>query len=374
MENKNLTKPSSLIEKGGRLALCFQILLWALIITLIVFGILLIRDPGNEKYEAVLELSGIFFGILIISLYYLFEFKSGVMLFLKAIPQEFKSINKIEFIEFMKSYYQKEPYIHIELVKFEITKGGLVKYLKTENEYVEKEEGYFLRTKFIEQTYYSPDKINYKTIFSKSEDFPFYSYRDVSGTCYIVNAPLLDLTIISETYFADRISILDLNNEENKLKSEYEGVSIYEKIYNNTENYSFIMGNGKYLNRKWFTFFILLGLAEPYKWYLKSKYKKQAIKIKKIISTRNDLFSDANNQLYQSLNPNIILNNTKYKVESIGANKKYSPPQAANETEIREANKINNWNHYLFQVNNSTKIVDDGLGINGLSNDYKAFK
>ena len=102
MENKNSTKPSSLIEKGGRLALCFQILLWALIITLIVFGILLIRDPGNQKYEAVLELSGIFFGILIISLY---EFKSGVMLFLKEMPQEFKSINKIEFIEFMKSYY-----------------------------------------------------------------------------------------------------------------------------------------------------------------------------------------------------------------------------------------------------------------------------
>ena len=50
------------------------------------------------------------------------------------------------------------------------------------------------------------------------------------------------------------------------------------------------MGNTKFLNRKWFTFFILIGLAEPYKWYLKSKYKKQTIKIKKIISTRNDLF------------------------------------------------------------------------------------
>lgn len=271
-------------------------------------------------------------------------------------PQEFKSINKIEF---MKSYYQKEPYIHIELVKFEITKGGLVKEFKTEYDYDEEEEGFVLTKKFIEQTYYSPIKPIIK--FSKSEDFPFYSYRDVSGTYYIVNAPLLDLTIISETYFADRISILDLNNEENKLKSEYEGVSIYEKIYNNKENYSFIMGNEKYLNRKWFTFFILLGLAEPYKWYFKSKYKKQTIKIKKIISTRNDLFSDANNQLYQSLNPNIILNNTKYKMENIGTNRKYSPPQAANESEIAEANKINNWNHYLFQVNNSTKIVEDGV-------------
>ena len=147
-------------------------------------------------------------------------------------------------------------------------------------------------------------------------------------------------------------------------------------IYDNTENHYVILRNEKYLNHKWFTFFILIGLAEPYKWYLKSKYKKQTINIKKIISTRNDLFSDENNQLYQSLNPSIILNNTKYKykMEDIGANKKNSPPQAANESEIAEANKINNLNNYLFQVNNSIKIVDDGFGITGFSNDYKAFK
>ena len=375
MENKNLTKPSSLIEKGGRLALCFQILLWALIITLIAFGILLIRDPGNERYEAALELIGIFFGILIISLYYLFEFKSGVMLFLKAIPQEFKSIN---IIEFMKSYYEKKPYIHLELSKYEITKGGLVTTYDSENvyEYDTYEHRMVRDIKITEKTYYDPDKTNYKSIFRKSENFPFYSYRDVSGTCNIVNASLLDLTIISNTYFADKISILDLNNEENKLKSEYEGVEIFERIYDNTENHYVILRNEKYLNHKWFTFFILIGLAEPYKWYLKSKYKKQTINIKKIISTRNDLFSDENNQLYQSLNPSIILNNTKYKykMEDIGANKKNSPPQAANESEIAEANKINNLNNYLFQVNNSTKIVDDGFGITGFSNDYKAFK
>ena len=375
MENKNLTKPSSLIEKGGRLALCFQILLWALIITLIAFGILLIRDPGNERYEAALELIGIFFGILIISLYYLFEFKSGVMLFLKAIPQEFKSIN---IIEFMKSYYEKKPYIHLELSKYEITKGGLVTTYDSEDvyEYDTYEHRMVRDIKITEKTYYDPDKTNYKSIFTKSENFPFYSYRDVSGACNIVNAALLDLTIISNTYFADKISILDLNNEENKLKSEYEGVKIFERIYNNTENHYIILRNEKYLNHKWFTFFILIGLAEPYKWYLKSKYKKQTINIKKIISTRNDLFSDENNQLYQSLNPSIILNNTKYKykMEDIGANKKNSPPQAANESEIAEANKINNLNNYLFQVNNSTKIVDDGFGITGFSNDYKAFK
>ena len=375
MENKNLTKPSSLIEKGGRLALCFQILLWALIITLIAFGILLIRDPGNERYKAALELIGIFFGILIISLYYLFEFKSGVMLFLKAIPQEFKSIN---IIEFMKSYYEKKPYIHLELSKYEITKGGLVTTYDSEDvyEYDTYEHRMVRDIKITEKTYYDPDKTNYKSIFTKSENFPFYSYRDVSGACNIVNAALLDLTIISNTYFADKISILDLNNEENKLKSEYEGVEIFERIYDNTENHYVILRNEKYLNHKWFTFFILIGLAEPYKWYLKSKYKKQTINIKKIISTRNDLFSDENNQLYQSLNPSIILNNTKYKykMEDIGANKKNSPPQAANESEIAEANKINNLNNYLFQVNNSTKIVDDGFGITGFSNDYKAFK
>lgn len=375
MNNKNLTNPSSFLEKGGILALIFQILLWALIITLIVFGVLLIRDPGNERYEAALELFGIFFGILIISLYYLFEFKSGVMLFLKAIPQECRTVN---IIEFLKPYYKKEPYIHIKLAKYKTTKGGLEHEYTTESDYdydyYEKRHVY--KVKIIEETHYNPNKINYELLFNKSENFLFYSYRDVSGTCNLGNAILLDLTIISETYFADRISILDLNNEENKLKNENEGVQIYEEMYEKTENYTLVVGNDKYLNRKWFTFFILIGLAEPYKWYLKSKYKKQTIKIKKIISTRNDLFSDSNNQLYQNLNPNIIFNNTKYKfkIENIGGNKRYSPPQAPSESEIAEANKINQWKNYLFQINNSTKNVDDVLGTTDFSNDYKAFK
>ena len=61
-------------------------------------------------------------------------------------------------------------------------------------------------------------------------------------------------------------------------------------------------------------------------------------------------------------------------MENIGENKNGGPSQAANESEIAEANKINELYNYLFQVNNSTKIVDDGIGITAFSNDYKAFK
>ena len=119
--------------------------------------------------------------------------------------------------------------------KYKITKGGLVTNheRKIDYDYDPYKHKIVKEIKYIEKTYYYPNETNYEAIFRKSENFPFYSYRDVSGTFNIANVPLLDLTIISETYFADRISILDLNNEENKLKREYEGVSILEEIYNN---------------------------------------------------------------------------------------------------------------------------------------------
>jgi len=143
------------------------------------------------------------------------------MLFLKAIPQECRTVN---IIEFLKPYYKKEPYIHIKLAKYKTTKGGLEHEYTTESDYdydyYEKRHVY--KVKIIEETHYNPNKINYELLFNKSENFLFYSYRDVSGTCNLGNAILLDLTIISETYFADRISILDLNNEENKINDMLE--------------------------------------------------------------------------------------------------------------------------------------------------------
>ena len=45
---------------------------------------LLLGGPGNKKYETSLELIGIFFGSMILSLYYLFEFRSDNMKYLKA--------------------------------------------------------------------------------------------------------------------------------------------------------------------------------------------------------------------------------------------------------------------------------------------------
>ena len=161
--------------------------------------------------------------------------------------------------------------------------------------------------------------------------------------------------------------------ETNKNQNEI----IYFEVKNNDhKNYSLMINNSIFLSPKTFIFFILIGMAELYKCYLKSICQTKYLVIKKIISTRDDLFSDSNNKLYQNQNPIIIYKNVKYKFANFGYTKNDYKPVLPSQQEIEETKKLNEEDERNFlAVNKNTKInINNEMESSDFSNEYKAFK
>ena len=188
----------------------------------------------------------------------------------------------------------------------------------------------------------------------------------------------LELHITEETYFADKISLLDAKKEMEKIQISQNDRIDFEmekKLFN---THYLIINNSIFLNKYLFIFFVLIGLGEPYKCYLRSISDRKYLLIRKIVSTRDDLFSDSNNKLYENLNPIVIYKNVKYKYknDNLGNTKIDYHPEIPSKTEIEESNKLNEKDEEkLFKIfkNTNANKLNNEIGSSDFSNDYKAF-
>jgi len=204
----------------GKAALIFQFLVWILIIILNILGFLLSKAPEKEKYPfkiTLIALGSIVLPILLI-FYYIFEFTSDIFEYLKTIRRKGKITN---IIDFLKEFFKKEPVISFKVKNINKTYGGYDVNYKTEYEYEYgdhyREIGY---TKIVtrEETW-NKDKEIITTNLINSIPFSIYSFRDISESLIISKrTAFLELDITEETYFADKISLLDAKNEMEKIQ------------------------------------------------------------------------------------------------------------------------------------------------------------
>ena len=366
----------------GKAALIFQFLVWILIIILNILGFLLSKAPEKEKYPfkiTLIALGSIVLPILLI-FYYIFEFTSDIFEYLKTIRRKGKITN---IIDFLKEFFKKEPVISFKVKNINKTYGGYDVNYKTEYEYEYgdhyREIGY---TKIVtrEETW-NKDKEIITTNLINSIPFSIYSFRDISESLIISNrTAFLELDITEETYFADKISLLDAKNEMEKIQISQNDRIDFEMEKKDFQYYYLIINDSIFLNLYMFVFFVIIGLGEPYKCYLKSICDKKYLLIKKIVSTRNDLFSDSNNKLYQNLNPIIIYKNVnyKYKNDSFGNTKINYHPAIPSKAEIEESNNLNEKDEEkLFKIFKNTNAnankLNNEIDTSDFSNEYKVF-
>ena len=211
------------------------------------------------------------------------------------------------------------------------------------------------------------DEVTYKEIVT----FDYYSWKDISGIFRLENIeaknyeyPFIKLYLEQEVYFADSISIYDLNQmknffiEKNKYKDQKIRV-IVNKTIPGLEEFNLICIDPKnapclFFNKKLFIFLIFLPpLCELYKIYIDSKCHYQKFKIRKAISTRNNLNND---EKYNLMTPGLNYNGKIIKYENIGnINTNYDLKEPTKE----ELDKSMEYNNLIpnFNINN----IDEGI-------------
>ena len=152
----------------------------------------------------------------------------------------------------------------------------------------------------------SYDKVTY----NENINFDYYSWKDISGIFQLENIeaknkkyPFIILEIQYDVFFGDRISIYDLNTlkdeliEKNKNRDKYIRV-IVNKTIPGLEEFNLICIDPKnapclFFNKILYYILTLIPpLCEFYKVYLDKQYYCQTFKIRKVISTRNNLNND----------------------------------------------------------------------------------
>ena len=137
------------------------------------------------------------------------------------------------------------------------------------------------------------------------------------------------------------------------------------------KHYSLLLDDINY--EFWFIFFTLIGFAELYKIYISSKIEIRCCKIKKIISTNKDLFSEENNNLFQNENPRVVKGNIcfKYEIENIGKTNNDIKHEIS-EVDREQSEKYRN-HPYIFVFEGKENNIDfNNIEDIGINNDYKA--
>ena len=150
------------------------------------------------------------------------------------------------------------------------------------------------------------EKVTYKEIFN----FDYYSWKDISGIFRLESNeakkkkyPFILLEIDHDIYFADSMSIDDLNQMKEELikknKDRDKNIRItVNKIIPGLEKFNLICIDPKNVPcfdfniTLFYTFIFIPPLCEFYKIYLDCHYYCQTFKIRKVISTRNNLNND----------------------------------------------------------------------------------
>ena len=128
---------------------------------------------------------------------------------------------------------------------------------------------------------------------------------------------LLELEL--EVNFADTVSVYDYESKKQKIFSDHLRHlynKAYESIYINNFEFLYLFKINENdpcsINYYCYVFFVFLMFGQFYKIYFNTFCIFKKFKIRKIISSRNDLSNPEFGQGYEMLNPQIIFNDKKY--------------------------------------------------------------
>ena len=160
--------------------------------------------------------------------------------------------------------------------------------------------------------------------FKYQREFPYYTFRDISG--------LLNLNYDNSKNF---IFILEINKEmifcDDKTEQDFENFKFQcekeEKSkdfrvilieYKYTGNFTMIVEFGKCCQYNCYLFVVLslLTVAHIYRQITDGPYERQKITIKKVISSRNNLYEPKYEQIYNNSNPMVNINNKLIKFDN----------------------------------------------------------
>ena len=287
-ENQFILKNSKSAVSSNVILITTQILVWGFIIFTII----------NPDFVAILIITYI--------LYVIIELCSHTGRFLL----NKKSTNSI--YRKLKELFSSPPVLQLSVSCYHLE--NRIRERKLENGKIIKEE-----------------KLERIETYRERRDFPFYSFRDISGLFKVDldneifrNKNYIKLTLDSMISFADSITYYDYqlykNNfiDENKNKDEKIDFSEYFYITNLSKNNLIKIKEEEPFYINYFFFFLctIFTMALPYEIMLDNVSIEGKYQIKKIISTRYNLNAYEYDGMYGNSIPSIKLGNDTYNFNS----------------------------------------------------------
>ena len=217
-----------------------------------------------------------------------------------------------------------------------------------------------------------------KETYKERRDFPYYCFRDISGLFRIDldnpifrNKVYIKLTLDTMISYADSISYYDYQNyknafiDENKTKDEeyYFRENFY--ISNLSKNNLIRIKDEEpyYINYCFFFLCTLLTMALPYEIKLSNISIEGKYQIKKLISTRYNLFTPENNITYGNSIPSIKLGNLTYNFNNDDYGY-YNPNADINLPTLEELEKAKQYNEEIKKPIFDDHLFDENANAN----------
>ena len=309
----------------------FQILLWIDLLLIIII---------DNEFNLAPKIVSIFLYII----YLIIEFNSP--------------IKKLLYSLYEKSFYE-------ELKKI-ISSSPNIKFILETYHF----RNYIHPTILLSKNIISPMILTRVITYRNSYDFPFYSFKDVSGVLFLEDDmnkskeySFIKLKFKQEINFADEISYNDYISFRNKLITKNKNIDSFLNIKEireipNCDNEIFCkIGNVDTwtIGYKWYIFFILIGIGELYNLYFNSFCFEKTFTIRKLISTRYNLNEGEYIDKYFNLLPSINLGFEKldFKKEETGFCFKNIEPIQPNSDELNQVSIYSNEipNYQIFPTN-----------------------
>ena len=309
----------------------FQILLWIDLLLIIII---------DNEFNLAPKIVSIFLYII----YLIIEFNSP--------------IKKLLYSLYEKSFYE-------ELKKI-ISSSPNIKFILETYHF----RNYIHPTILLSKNIISPMILTRVITYRNSYDFPFYSFKDVSGVLFLEDDmnkskeySFIKLKFKQEINFADEISYNDYISFRNKLITKNKNIDSFLNIKEireipNCDNETFCkIGNVDTwtIGYKWYIFFVLIGIGELYNLYFNSFCFEKTFTIRKLISTRYNLNEGEYIDKYYNLLPSINLGFEKldFKKEETGFCFKNIEPIQPNSDELNQVSIYSNEipNYQIFPTN-----------------------
>ena len=309
----------------------FQILLWIDLLLIIII---------DNEFNLAPKIVSIFLYII----YLIIEFNSP--------------IKKLLYSLYEKSFYE-------ELKKI-ISSSPNIKFILETYHF----RNYIHPTILLSKNIISPMILTRVITYRNSYDFPFYSFKDVSGVLFLEDDmnkskeySFIKLKFKQEINFADEISYNDYISFRNKLITKNKNIDSFLNIKEireipNCDNEIFCkIGNVDTwtIGYKWYIFFVLIGIGELYNLYFNSFCFEKTFTIRKLISTRYNLNEGEYIDKYFNLLPSINLGFEKldFKKEETGFCFKNIEPIQPNSDELNQVSIYSNEipNYQIFPTN-----------------------